>query len=120
MVAVVIDRPLREHHVRAFRRERAAERLIVRAIDDCPPIVLPGKFCTGFENLASLLGFGGAYAGALPERCPTAIPFSMIQVEQHYLVAEFRVASDSPGAAAFRIARMAAGDHNLERRRDRL
>jgi hypothetical protein len=117
MVAVLVDRPLGKDHIRAFRREHATESLVMFGIDDRAAVVLAGERGARFETFASLLGFGGADSGASSEARSTAIPLSAIQVEQHHLVAEFRVARNGSRAAAFRIARMTAGDHNLEGRR---
>jgi hypothetical protein len=118
MVSVLVDGPLGKNHIRAFRREHATESLVVFGIDDRAAVVLAGERGARLETFASLLGFGGADSGASSKARSTAIPLSTIEVEQHHLVSEFRVARNGSGAAAFRVARMTAGDHNLEGGRD--
>ena len=114
MVAVTVDGPLREHNIGALRGQHASESLIARRIDHGAAVVLAGESGTGLKNLAGLPSFGGADGGTAPEAGSAAVPFTAIQVEQHYLMAEIGVARDGAGAAAFRVARMTAGDDYLE------
>src|ERR1019366_1915681 len=118
MVAVAVDGPLREYHVRAFRGEYASEGLIVCSVDDCAAVVLAGKSGPCIETLTGFPGFGGADDGTAPRSA--AEPLTAIQVQQNHLMAELGVARDRPGAAAFRIARMTARDDYLEGLRGRV
>ena len=114
MVAVTVDGPLGEYHIGALDREHASESVIVRGIDDGAAVVLAGESGTGLKNLTSLPGFGGADGCAALEAGSAAESLTAIQVQQYDLMAKPGVARDGPGAAAFRVARMTAGDDDFE------
>jgi hypothetical protein len=114
MIAVMVDRPLSQNHIRFFRSEQPAESLIVCVVDNGPAIVLAGENGAGAETLASLPCFAGTDIGATIQTGSPTEPLPAIQVQQNNLMAEVGVKCDGPRAAAFRVAWMAARDDNLE------
>jgi hypothetical protein len=116
MVAVMVDGPLRQHHIGLLRSEQPAESLIMRVIDNGPSIVLAGETGPRSKALAGLLGFAGADSGTAIKARPAAKPLAAIQVQQNYFMAEIGEQRDSPCAASFRIARVPARHNDLQRR----
>ena len=114
MVAMAVDGPLGEHHVRSFRVERAREGLVMGGVDDGAAVVLAGEGGAGPEDLACLAGFGGANGGTVAGAGSAAEALTAIQVQQNHLVAELGVAGNRAGAAAFWVAGMTAGHDYLE------
>jgi hypothetical protein len=114
MIAVAVNRPLREHHVRHFRVKPAAHFVIVSAIYNGSAVPLTKESRTGFQDLARLLRFGRSHRTALRRVIPVTISFAAIQVQQHRFMSQVRITSDGTGASAFRISWMATGHHDLE------
>ena len=96
----------------ALRMQREAG--VMGVVDDGASVDLIGEDGAGFQNAAGSLGFGRANGRAAIEWCGATIPFTTIEVEQRDVVPERGVARDGAGAAAFRIAGMSTGDHDLE------
>ena len=65
MVAVVVDGPVGEDDVGVLGGEELGERLVVAVVDDGLAVDLIGEDGAGVEDLADLLGFGGADGGAI-------------------------------------------------------
>ena len=120
MGAVMVDGPLREDDVGLFGGKEAREAIVVRRIDNGLPVDLVGERGAGFQDLAGILRFGGADARTTVEARGAAESLAAIEIEQNDLVAQRRVAGDGAGTAAFRIARMSAGDDDLQRFRGSL
>ena len=114
MIAVAVDRPVRENHVGAFGRDDAREGLIMRGIDDRTAVILAGESGPGFKESTGVLSFRGSNCGTAIETRSAAEPLAAIQVQQYNVVAQFAVARDRPGAAAFRVAWMAACHNDLQ------
>jgi len=119
MIAMAINRPMRENHVGAFGAEHARERLIMRGIDDRTAVVLAGESGSGFQESTCVLGFRGSNCATAIEARSAAEPLAAIQVQQNDVVAQFTIARDRPGAAAFRVAGMAACHNDLQGLRGR-
>jgi hypothetical protein len=86
----------------------------VCGIDDRAAVVLSGESSPGLENPTGIQSFGGADGAATVEACRAAVPFPAIQVQKDDFMAKAGVTCDGPGATAFRVARVAAGDDYLE------
>ena len=115
-----IDRPLGKDQVRCFVAQNAAESLIMGRIYHGAAIDLAGESGARLENGAGLLRFGGADGGATMQALRATKALAAIEIEQRHPVAEIGEAGDGSGATAFRVARMAAGDHNSKRARLRV
>ena len=114
MIAVAIDRPVRENHVRAFGGEDARKGLIMQGIDDGTAVILAGESGVGFKPSTGVLGFRGSNCGTAIEARSAAEPLTAIQVQQNNVMAQVAIACDRPGAAAFRVAWMAACHDDLQ------
>jgi hypothetical protein len=86
----------------------------MRSIDDGAAIVLTSESGAGLKMLTSRPGFSGTDRGTPFEARSAAEPLTAIEVQQNHFMAEFGIARDRPGAAAFRVARMPARDNYLE------
>jgi hypothetical protein len=60
MVAVMVDRPLGEHHVGVLAAEDARETVVMRGIDDGAAVDLVRENSARLQASAGALGFGGA------------------------------------------------------------
>ena len=113
MIAMRVDGPLRENDVRFLGDEQAAIDLVVFVIDDGAAVDLIREYRAGFQDLARSLSFGRSDLSAEIEACAAAEALAAIEVEKDDLVAQIGVPSNGAGAAAFRIAGMAARDDDL-------
>ena len=82
-------------HIRDARRQR-----LTRAAQS--------KGARGFWMIVAILSLAGLIVSGAAES------LTAVQVQQNHFMAEFRVARNRPGAAAFRVARMTARNDYLE------
>ncbi len=120
MIAMMIDGPMRENHVRPFGIQLPPELLVMGVVQHGAAIVLPGKSGTGLENSTRFLRFGGTDPSALVQLRCAAEAFTPIQIEQCDLVPQFHIAGDGAAASAFRISRMPASDNHFQTPRGRV
>ena len=113
MIPVRVYGPMGEDDVGALGQQNATELLIMLRIDHSAAIVLGRKCRPRFKDAARILSFRGTDPGAAIEGSSPAIALTTIQIQQGYLVSQFGESGDSPSAAAFRVARMAARDDDL-------
>src|SRR3974377_847629 len=110
MVSMVVNRPMREDHVRSLCFYDLSELVIVRRVNSRMTIYLSGIRRARFEDFTSFGGFTDANA----LRTGFLWRVTFIQVKQHYLVAEVRVAGDSAATPVFRVARMSTRHYDFE------
>jgi hypothetical protein len=86
----------------------------MRVVDDGAAVDLLSEQGAGFQDLASLVSFGGADGGALLEIGAAAEAFAAIQIKKRDIVAECGVTGNGTGATAFGITGVTSGNYNLE------
>ncbi len=107
MVAVTIDRPVREYHVGVFGSQKPGETLIVGAIHNSAAVILARENGASLQNSTGVLRFRGADVATAVEAWSAAETLAAIQIQEHQIVPEFAIARNRPGAAAFWIAGVA-------------
>src|SRR6516165_4520030 len=110
MVSMVVDRPMREDHVRFLPFYDLSELVIVHGINNRMTIYLSGIRRARFEDFTSL----GRFTDADALRTGFFRWITFIQVKQNYLVAEGRIACNSAAAPVFRVTRMSARHYDFE------
>jgi len=114
MIAMRIDRPLGEHHVRLLLLQLFPELFVMRCIHNRAAVVLPRKCGMRLQDRASFLRFARSYPSALLQVALPAIPFPTVQIKQHHLVSPVGITSDSPRATALRITRVPSSHHHFQ------
>src|SRR5580658_9992991 len=106
MVAMIVNRPLRDDDVWLFCFKELCVGIVMDIVDDGMTVFLVGIERLGFEDFASFSRLGDA------RFCRGGRPSSVVEIEQCDGMAEAGEAADGASAAVFRVTGMATGhDH---------
>jgi len=115
VVAVIVDRPLRQYEIRLFGFEQPAKVVAVSRVYTGFAVDLIRETRLRFQDLARLPSFGDACRAAL--RCGSirAALLTAIEVKQSdFVVLQVGESSNRAAAAVFRIPGMASSDNHLQ------
>ena len=116
VIAMLIHRPMRKHHIRLLRFQHFPEILIVRVVQNRVTVALSGKGRARPKNRACPLRFGRADRAPRITRSSRAALLAMVQIQQHHVMTQIRIPRHRPAAAILRVARVAAVDYYFEPR----
>src|ERR1039458_10328378 len=108
MIAVIIDRPLGDRGIGFFGVEDLLISLIAIIIKNRMAVNLPCIGWASVENRASLGGFSKT------NRSRNRRPRTVIQIQQNNFMPQRRQPQHGPAATILRIARMSAGNNDLQ------
>ena len=105
---MIVDRPVREHHVRLLVREQPAELVIPRRIDDRVRVALRSENRCSPQNRAGAPRFLDARRICLAARLLAAV-----QVQEHNPMARIRIPRSRSAAPVFGVAGMPSHDNDV-------